>query len=805
MIASASAGFNIRSLVAMAVLVLLVAWVILRLTGTLRFHDDPKGEEKSRPQSRWAEAVILLCGSLVIWTFTATNTSTGGRLFLLDQLHPAFARVNVIVSVLSLLGVLCACLIAARWSSSLGVVMCAAVLIAYASMLNGPREWLERFVPEEARTPLTLLHFDLATCDLQGAEFYVNGVHLGTLPLIIDQADLIDRVPVWYEEPARLDRSSIPDSLVEYKSPDSSSLRVYSLYQRIRFKLPNGGETEYYAQVKHQDKWCYATGSGGSGGGGGRYVHHMQYTLNFLSPGHEQRLERLLDWARLRDYGVPDAWFDAIETYGRQGIVTLLERESKEPGMGRLLDQWASVKFKLDRVHDEDSAWQAFEALCRHVTEAQAYSTQGLEGRAVAWLAPKLSIDKLTARAEALLRHTHGLSWSQWRVQGKSHFGVSRDTGRYVITGPGMSYASGGRGGQLPIPGYAVAHALWVQFEQGSETARHALQDRLMRLFIAQLHRGLPIYHFLCSVGGPVLDRFLLRQDWQADVERSPGRQTVSLHGEHVNGWFYMLICLDTPAGRAFRQAHREQIFDMADALYRGYAPENIDCLFIDLDQGTDSPAFQYWPRILRKTSDYYKKGSRTLEDTFEYLLKMGSVSEPGMYVEVFKAIDEWDYYTPENFEKLSSLPFSHRVLVCDALREAVKGDISHLGLDSQSIEEHRTRMLAALKTALASEQDKAEQLYQTLATETSRHYTDKWLQHMDQDHAIVPILARSDQADLRRWALYAIEAHPSSAHRALLESLLGDTELQVRGAAAAVRKNLDDLGSTSLDTLKAD
>ncbi|NQV35296.1 MAG: hypothetical protein HQ515_21560 [Phycisphaeraceae bacterium] len=805
MIASASVGVSVVSLLMIGVLVLGAGWFILRLTGVVRLETLPRPERKSSNQSRWVEAVMLLCGGLVIWVFTATNSSTGGRLLSLDQLHPAFARINVIVAALSLLGVLCSCLIAARWSSSLGVVLCAAVLIIYPSMLNGPRQWLESFVPEEARTPRTTLYFDLVTCDLQDAEFYVNGVSLGTLPVILDQADFLERVPVWVEEPARLDRSDIPDSLIDYKSPNSSSLRTHSLYQRIRFKSPEGRETEYYAQVKHQDKWCYATGSGGSGGGGGRYVHQRLHRLNFLSPDHEQRLERLLDWARIRDYDVPDSWFETMETYRYQGIKALLEKESNEPGIGDLLDEWASLKFGLDKVRDEDTAWQAFETLCQTVTKSQAYSTEGLEGRAVIRLAPRLSMEKLTARAKVLLRNVHHLSWSQWLAHGKPHFGISRNRSRFMITGKGMSYARGGRGKQLPIPGYAVAHALWVLYEQGNDTAIAALQEQLMPLFIAQFHRGFPGYRFVCFVGGPALERFLIRQNWQADPEQLAWEQIMRLPEGDMNGWFYMLANLDTPVGREFRQRHREKIFQMADPIDLDHSSEDVDFLFLDLDQGKDSLAFQYWPRFLRKTPDYDRKGNRAMKYAVEYLVRMGTVSEPGMYVEVFKAIEEWTFYTMENFEVLSSLPFSHRESVCEALHEAMAGDISHLGLSRKSTEEARARMLLALETVLASEEEKAEQLYEDLVTEKSRHYTDKWLGQMAEDHAMVPLLAKSDRADLKRLALYAIESFPSSAHRALLGQLLPDSEPEVSTAARAIRNNLDKLATTPLETLKAD
>lgn len=805
MIASASDGFSgVSFTLAVVVLIFVTVWVVCRLAGMLRFHDDPKGTKKSSPQSRWAEALMLLCMSLVIWAFTATNTSTGGRLFLLDQLHPAFAGINVILAVLSLLGVLCSSLIAARRSSSLGVLVCAAVLTVNACFLNGPDEWLESFVPEEARAPRTILNFELVNCHLPGAELYVNGVPLGVLPVTIDQTDLLDRVPVWDDEPAFLDRSDIPDGLIRYNSPNSSSRLVNSLYQKLRITTPDDREIEYYAQVKHHDRWCYTTGRGGGGGGGGRYVRRMRYRLSFLSPDHEQRLERLLDWARLRDSNVPRAWFEAIETYGLQGTMALLQKETDEPGMGAVLDQWALLRFKLDEVNDEDTAWQAFEALCHHVTKQQAYSTQGLEGRAVAWLAPKLSTNKLTARAKRLLRSTRYLSWSQWRSHGEPQFGIGRNQGRFVIAGRGMSYASGGRGAQLPIAGYAVAHALWVQSEQGSQHARDALQHRLMPLFIAQFHRGFPRHRFVCSVGGPVLERFLQRQDWQADAEQLPWNEQVRTFGHESNGWFYMLTCLESPVGKEFRHTHREQIFEMADAVHRSYRPENMDFLFVDLDQGKASLAYQYWPRFLEKIAGRSENDPDAVEDALDYLLRLGTVAESGMYVEVFNTLRQWDRYSWRPLETASSLPLAHRRRVCEALCQAIEGDISHLSLRSRNVEEVRADMIKTLRAASASDQEKAEQLYHELITKRSRYFTDEWLGQMEEDHAVVPLLAASNRADLRRMALYAIEAHPSLAHRALLEQLLQDGDSEVSRAAKAVKETFEDLANTSVEQLRA-
>ncbi len=808
MMAAASVG---NSLVAftlpIGILILSVAWVILRLTGVLRLRDEPKRDKKSSTQSRRAEAVMLLCGSLVIWIFTATNTSTGGRLFRLDQLHPAFARVNVIVAGLSLLGVLCSCLIAARWSSSLGVVLCAAVLIVYPSMLNGSPEWLESFVSNQTKQQRTILRFVSEVCDLPDAELYVNGVCLGKLPVEINEQEFLDKVPVWYTEPNRLELSEIPEHLIAYRSTNSASYSVDSFYQKLYMRMANGGECDdYYAQVKYQDQWCYATGPGGGSGGGGGYIRHMQYGLSFLNADYERRLSELLDYGRIHDYQVPATWFETMATYGTYGLKTLFDKEVTEPGIGFLLDRWAAREYGLTAVYGSDSAWQVFEGLCEKIEASNSYSTEGLEGRAVAWLSLKLPMDKLTDRATTLIRKTDRLHWSQWQSHGRQHFGTSTNGARSVGTGRRIiGQGSWGRsGGQLPIQGYAVAHAMWVLFQQGEAGTKAVLQGPVMTEVIAKLYKNLPRHRFLCAVGGPVLERFLIRQNWEADPAQLPRDQRAHAFREETNGWFWMLAYLDTPVGREFRKTHRKKLFQVAGAHDPFHSFQDMAFFLLDLDQGADSLASEYWPKFLKNTLDRYEQDSQALKYAFKYLVMMDPVSTPDMYVQALREIRHTRYPWEGSFRELSNLPSSRRDMIYHALKEAIGQDLSHLGLsDSKSVREGRAYMLRSLEDAASSDQATAVQVFQRL-NEGVSGYAVKWLQNLNDDHGTLPLLAKSDRADLRRLALYGIESHPSPAHRALLRQLLRDPDTEVSGAAEAVRQNLDQLADTPLKTLRA-
>jgi hypothetical protein len=174
------------------------------------------------------------------------------------------------------------------------------------------------------------------------------------------------------------------------------------------------------------------------------------------------------------------------------------------------------------------------------------------------------------------------------------------------------------------------------------------------------------------------------------------------------------------------------------------------------------------------------------------------------MYVEAFRGISRTQYPLEDGLRELSSLPSSRRDMIYNALKEAIEQDLSHLGLsDSKSIEKARRYMLRSLDQAASSDQEKVGQMFQRLNERTSA-YVVKWLHNLNDDHGTLPLLAKSDRADLRRLALYGIESHPTPAHRALLNPLLQDPDAEVSVAAQAVQMKLNDLANVSLETLEA-
>lgn len=679
--------------------------------------------------------------------------------------------------------------------------LCLCLLIVHTVLLSHGGALARYFVSKVVTTPGTLLHFDLVNCDLQGAELYVNGVCLGTLPLAILRAEFVDKVPVWREPPAPLDRSEIPESLREYLLSGRFHPRGESLFYPIFDSLFDSEKTEYYAQVKYQGQWCYAV-RGGSGGGGNRHKHQG---LEFVCPAYEQRLAQLLDLARVNDYQVPQAWFEAMETYGRDGVIALLKAVPEEPGMNSLLDQMASREFGLDQVHDEATAWQAFERICHAVTKAKAYSTEGLEGRAVALLAPELPVAQLTRQAIGLVRRTNSLGGKmEWQARGKTQFGVTYEGARFVSSLGRSNRYIGQRVDQPPVSGYAVAHALWCLFEQGDSKVNDAFQNHIVPEMIGKYYPNLPWYPFFSAMGGSAVERYLLRQDWESDLKQLTSPDERPRLDANFQTWLSLCAQLESEAGERFRQRHRGQLFQMADQVDPIVRFKELDFLFVNLDRGTDSLALQYWPRFLNSVLTERIPPFKQAEVLFDYLIKMEPLAEPQMYVDVFLGATR-QHDLEMGLKKLSLLPLARRQVVCDALKNAVMQDVSHLeGRTGSSEAEDKHQLLSALDEIMVTDQEKTQKLFDNMSIRKSSQSPVNWLSQSSEDHPVVPMLAHSDRPDLRRLALYAVEAHPSPAHKILLDQLLLDTDPEVNTAARAVEQNLEDLANLSPETLRA-
>jgi hypothetical protein len=149
-------SIGLSAIILFLLLIILVLLLLLRALGFLKIPSSggflPKAARVGDGTSRIAEAIVLLCAAAATFVFTATSTSTGGRL-LLDQFRPGFAVTNVVVAVVMALAVAVGVLIVLAWRTAVGVLIAAAVLCCCDILLNGPRHLLESLAPKGSTIP----------------------------------------------------------------------------------------------------------------------------------------------------------------------------------------------------------------------------------------------------------------------------------------------------------------------------------------------------------------------------------------------------------------------------------------------------------------------------------------------------------------------------------------------------------------------------------------------------------------------------------------------------------------------------
>ncbi len=813
---------------------LVAAWLVVRYLGWLpRARALPRSAPVGSRLSHRAEAIVLLCAAAAIFAFTATNTSTGGRLLILDQLRPGFALVNVLAAVAAGLGALIGVLITLFRRTSTGVIVAAGVLCIYGMVLNGPQDLLESLAPEDPTVPDASLTFVLSTPDVEGAELYVNGVHLGTLPYETTYDKFYREVPFWEDEPNEF-KPENRDSWLHLpfrRHPGHSrpSTQDYCPWVKITvperptksdrprasFRATREGRT-YYARVKLGDEWGYAGGGSLNSGGDPREGRAATVLFGSLFPERQARIERLLDLARLNDCAPGSEWFEAMETYRSDGWITLRKAMDKEPGMSQALDRWATWRYHLDAATDAESAWRIFERIRREAKERRYYLTSDITGRAVELLTPRLDPDALVCLARRIIQSTSIYSWETWQMNDRAQFGATVVLGGFVGFRTGANqmrstgFSAGGRGDERLSPGdYAVAHALWMldrALDARDDAPPNIVEQELVPAFIARNYDNVNLLRIAVPIGGPAIERCLLRQDWRADPEDLPWGHQLRIHGSLVNGWLHLLANLQSPTGRQFRQENQSRLLEMVDRLnersFLSLGERGFEFLFLDLDLGANSLALRYWPRF-KEAATHEKHDALSLQ--YQYLARMEPLSTVDMYVQCWKEFrgDETGFYEALDSLAKSSVPYHKRQEIHAALADQIQRNVKNVEAPYQPDERSvRRNLLLHLEEKLLpiTDEARAAGLLAELQAGSPRYKPENvaaWLTQGAPAHPLVGMLADANAPSLRLLVMGALREHPTPANQALLQKLLHDGDAQVRGAAQTVAAALTTLKET--------
>jgi hypothetical protein len=156
--------------------------------------------------------------------------------------------------------------------------------------------------------------------------------------------------------------------------------------------------------------------------------------------------------------------------------------------------------------------------------------------------------------------------------------------------------------------------------------------------------------------------------------------------GGLVNKWLLRLINLDDPAGEKFRAEHREIVLRFADAWaarmrLTEFEPPRF--LLLDRHKGTDSLAWQYWPRFSANIdrASLLTPGIR-LKWKFEYLKMLEPFTTTQMYFDAWvHALDELEggsIYARDLMQR--HVPENRKLPLATMLLEEVNERLKRLG-----------------------------------------------------------------------------------------------------------------------------
>jgi hypothetical protein len=661
------------------VLLCVVLWVALRrllLRGQARPEFNPANAPAPDWTSRVAESVVLACAAAVVLVLLAATPCGNGMLANLDALRPALA--NVYIAAFAITAAVCVAgiITALLWRTWAGVVIVSLALLGYNTVLDGQGQFLIRMAPEGAALPVDHLIIRVDG-DVAGVDVWVNGVPLGKTPIVMTIEEFLAKVPKWEKPPEGFGKPQAGPG--PRQGPEWVRFRLPSYVARYDGMAAVWArpEEDYYAKAQLDSEWAVSTGSSGGGGGGGRYRQVYNLSLGAAFPKRTERIEHLVADARERGSAVGPEWFESMEAFRPQGWTMLRNAADKDPKLMAVVDAWAARRYGLDKATTPDAAWEAFERILAEADQCRAYATNSLAGRAVELLVPRLDPDRLVRWAEGILRSgavrgDRGYSYGQ--AHGRGQFSTMADE-RY------------GKGGGLAPSVCAVAHAVWRLSESLGDRPPNLVQERIVPAMLREAPGDDLAIELAVRLGGPEIERFLLRHDWRRTVEW-PDASAHYVFGRSVNKWMYYLSQLPGPAGRRFRQENAAAIMDMADTLIE--VPSHLDnCgfLFLDLDMGKDSLAARYWPRFRAKAAAI--TNPEPLESCLKYLVRMGPAATTEMFVEVWRSTARGPGF-PFGINALDDLPPARRKEVAEALATQCEKELQTLGT-SGSDEEKRS------------------------------------------------------------------------------------------------------------------
>ena len=679
------------------------------------------------------------------------------------------------------------------------------LLLAFSATAAGKGEVVE------PAAPIVYYHFKVMGEFSGGEDIWVNNVYLGKMPFTITREEFLEKVPFLERPP-----EGYADEQKQQMKGNWFRIQIIDLKKRDN-KYSVGYSTEqknYYARVKLNDEWGKGHDGGGGGGGGSfRQDYNVSIRVGFpsrekLISEKEKRFKDLLRIARLNNYQVSDKWFQALDTYGDKGWRDLRYMPEAEPGIQKLIDGWALWKFNINNPQELDSAKRGFEEICSFVNVRKNYRFDAVEGKAVELIYEKLDLDELIEKFLRELKSNRRLT--------KGYRSTDNKGGLCTVLGTNHEGDD-----VVPASTSAVYHALllWDQkLDAQDYNSDNPVELRLVpaMLLKSKGHQGDFTFKQALRIGGSVMAKYLLRQNWRT-CDRSD-RKNVSVNFDYhneVNHWFVCLMNMDDPAGRKFRQQNASRVMQLADKMWSAMSMHESPpaFLFLDNELGKESIAWQYWDKYSANVDltsppwAHYK-----IKQKYLYLSMIPEIATLNVYLDVW-------HETHKSFDRGSELYMS-----ADSAFQVLPKNIQEpFGKTLLADCEEKMKSLEVSSRKYQDLYDLKGTIHRQLMNYGHKESIDYYIRNRGLDKRLnwenavssmksyrvyrpryIEYLSRHESPNVRKLAVIGIEAFPTPENQKILEHLLNDQNPEVKQAAEGASAELMQLRGRSLSELVA-
>lgn len=512
------------------------------------------------------------------------------------------------------------------------------ILVCMLTFYAAPGSYAKK--KTDSAAPQVFYHFKVEGDFAGGEELWVNKVHLGKLPLTITREDFLKKVPFMLEPPAGYTDEKKKEMKDHWFGMDIIFFERESNIFRINY---HPKRKKYYARVKLGEEWG-DHGYSDIGGGGGDIRRDYNINIRAIFPSRQKIIDQnnerfitLLKIAQVNDHDVDPQWYKTIDTYAEKGWWKLRDYKSHS-GIPGLRDGWALWKFGVKNPENVESCIKGFQRICEYANSKKAYYFEGLEGRALKQIYDKLDLNKLIAEYKKALASGKRLSYGGGMAEmygGIDYVVLTRHEAKNVV----------------PASTTAVRHALYLwdrKLDAEDYNSANPVELEIVPVLIRDDYIGEAV-----TLGGPVIAKYLLRQNYKTTDRKSKHVTVDPEMGGYINRWFRYLVVMDDPVGRKFRQQHKKEIFDLLDSMLKdqgwrhGFNGEPPHFLKLDAELGKESIAWQYLDRHAAILNLENLKQEVT-KMRFKYLSMFGDLATVEMYADAWHDIHKTkSHYSP--------------------------------------------------------------------------------------------------------------------------------------------------------------